>query len=138
LSIAIAQNLRRAKQLIRRHRQFNQPVGGLHPRAGHRHPPPPRVTDPRSRPWRTAVCAMWCLPFRPGQRAHERPCPALSAPGHQCTYEFVVADTGTYWLSGQLYGQTAAKGARIRPILKRESKARLSLIADTKTRYRLI
>ncbi len=54
---------------------------------------PPRVTEPRSRPWRTAVRAWSCLPFGPANAL------ALHAPDRvskQTTYESLKTSCRCY------------------------------------------
>src|SRR6185436_15419438 len=56
---------------------------------------PPRVTEPRSRPWRTAVRAWSCLPFGPANAL------ALHAPDRvsiQTTYESLKTSCRCYVL----------------------------------------
>jgi hypothetical protein len=61
------------------HRQLTRAVSGGHPRPLDRHPAAPRVTEPRSWPWRTAVRSGSCLP--PWGRPARPPTPP-SAPQH--------------------------------------------------------
>lgn len=76
----LAQQLRGAEQLIGCNRQLPGAVGGPHPRPNrdpkghltHRHPTPhPRVTDLRSRPWRTAVLHVDAPPRAIGDRGFQ-------------------------------------------------------------------
>ena len=118
----LAQDLRRAEQLIGR-----RPAVRPHPSAartrgrviGTRRPP--SVTDPRSRPWRTAVRVASCLPFGPASAVTSasinaaitcRPAPTARASSPSCMFSAIsviatltrsgiagaLASTGWIWL----------------------------------------
>ena len=97
----LAQHLGRGEQLIGRRSPARPSRRRRVPAAGAPAPArPPRVTEPRSRPWRTAVRARSCLPFGPASAVTSasisacitcRPAPTARASRPSCMFSAISA-----------------------------------------------